>query len=280
MDRTETQHLQRFADYLKFWRGVFGLSQEQLAEMVGTSTRHVTRLKNGISRSSEVLTDHIADALKLGRRDRSHLRIAAGYATNEIAQNFNGPDLKWLRSAMLRTLQALAPYPSTLTDGAGNILMVNKAWVGFYQDKVDTERLRQTVNLYNFLFNDDSDGALSEEWKDTLSLVIMVFKQHVMLNGSDQEKQTLKRILGYPSTPRDWKIRASRLEPRASFKVKIQHQEMVRGIYSVSQTVGAPDPAAYMTEPRLSINTPYPEDAALSLEKLLLNPLEHPLLFY
>jgi len=280
MDMAETQHLQRFADFLRFWRGVFGLSQEQLAEMVGTSTRHVSRLENGISKPSEVLTDQIADALKLGRRDRSHLRIAAGYATNEIAQDFHSPDLKWLRSAMLRTLQTLDPYPSTLTDGAGNILMVNKAWVGFYQDKVDTERLRQTVNLYDFLFNDGSDGALSEEWQDALSLVIMAFKQHVMLNGSDQEDQTLKRILGYPNVPVDWKIRASRLEPRASFKVKIQHQGRVRGFYSVSQMVGALGPAAYMTEPRLSINTLYPEDAALSLEKLLLTPLEHPLLFY
>lgn len=78
MDMAETQHLQRFADFLRFWRGVFGLSQEQLAEMVGTSTRHVSRLENGISKPSEVLTDQIADALKLGRRDRSHLRIAAG----------------------------------------------------------------------------------------------------------------------------------------------------------------------------------------------------------
>jgi hypothetical protein len=134
--------------------------------------------------------------------------------------------------------------------------------------------------LYDFLFNDGSDGALSEEWQDALSLVIMAFKQHVMLNGSDQEDQTLKRILGYPNVPADWKIRASRLEPRASFKVKIQHQGRVRGFYSVSQMVGALGPAAYMTEPRLSINTLYPEDAALSLEKLLLTPLEHPLLFY
>lgn len=280
MDTPETPNNQRFADYLKFWREVFQLSQEQLAERVGSSARHISRLENGISMPSEALTTQIAEALKLGRRDSSHLRIAAGYATKETPQDFHGPELKWLRSAMLRTLQALDPYPTTLTDSSGRILMVNKAWAGFYQDKVDAERLRQTANLYDFLFNDGGSSALTEEWKNALSLIIMAFKQNVMLDGSAQETQTLQRILNYPSVPADWMQRAARLEPRASFKIRIEHQGKLQAFYSVSQTVGAIGPAAYLTEPKLSVNTLYPEDAGLNLTDLPNSAVEHPLLFY
>lgn len=280
MDTPETPNNQRFADYLKFWREVFQLSQEQLAERVGSSTRHISRLENGSSNPSEALIGQIAATLNLGRRDSSHLRIAAGYAAKETPQEFHGPELKWLRSAMLRTLQALDPHPTTLTDSSGQILMVNKAWVGFYTDKVDAQRLKQTVNLYDFLFNDGGSSKLTEEWKNALSLIIMAFKQNVMLNGSAQENQTLQRILNYPSVPADWMQRAARLEPRASFKIRIEHQGKLQAFYSVSQTVGAIGPAAYLTEPKLSINTLYPEDAELSLDELLNHSLTHPLLFY
>lgn len=280
MGTPEISNNLRFADYLKFWREVFQLSQEQLAERVGSSVRHISRLENGTSKPSEALTRQIAKALNLGRRDSSHLRIAAGFAPNETPQNFHGPELRWLRSAMLRTLQALDPHPTTLTDSSGQILMVNRAWVGFYQDKVEPERLKQTVNLYDFLFNDGGSSTLTEEWKDALSLVIMAFKQNVMLNSSPLEEQTLQRILDYPSVPTDWMQRAARLEPRASFKIRIKHKGLLHTFYSVSQTVGAIGPAAYLTEPKLSINTLYPENTALDLAELVNNAQPHPLLFY
>ena len=46
----------------------------------------------------------IAKALKLGRRDQSHLLIAAGFAPRDDRVDFNSAELKWLRSAMTMTL--------------------------------------------------------------------------------------------------------------------------------------------------------------------------------
>lgn len=276
----DTPPTQRFANFLKFWRGTFHVSQEALAEMVGTSVRHVSRLENGISRPSEAMTEQIADALKLGQRDRSHLRIAAGYAPIETGADFNSPELKWLRAAMLKTLQVLDPYPTALIDSAGNILMVNKAWVGFYRDKVDSQRLQSTNNLYDFLFDGNSTGELSEEWKDALSLIIMAFKQNTMLNESARDEKTLTRILTYPGVPADWQQRASHIEPRASFKIRIRHNGRDTSFYSVSQSAGALGPAAYLTEPRITITTLYPEDTTLNMDELVSGHETHPLLFY
>ena len=48
---------------------------------------------------------------------------------------------------------------------------------------------------------------------------------------------------------------------------------------SVSQTVGAMGPAAYASEPNLTITTLYPEDESIDLTNLMAGDLDHPLLF-
>ena len=121
-----------FGRFLKFWRGVHSLSQEELAHRLDSSTRHISRLENGSSRPSETMAQDIAAALELGQRDRNYLMLSAGYTAIEEKQDFHDPALKWLRKAMVLTLRSLDPYPAALTDGLGNLLMVNRGWVGFY----------------------------------------------------------------------------------------------------------------------------------------------------
>ncbi len=121
-----------FARLLKFWRGVYRLSQEELAHRLDSSPRHISRLENGRVHPSKAMVESISSKLSMGERDSSHLLIAAGFSPRVKKVDFNSPDLRWLRKAMMLTLRALDPYPATLTDGASNILMVNRGWVGLY----------------------------------------------------------------------------------------------------------------------------------------------------
>lgn len=269
-----------FSRFLKFWRGVHNLSQEELAFRVNSSPRHISRLENGSSRPSEAMVRDIGEALALGKRDLNHLLLAAGYAPLEEKIDFNAPELKWLRKAMTLTLRALDPYPASVVDSAANILMVNRGWVGFYANLIGQERLAEVSNFYDFLFSRHGAGNIVSDWQDTLSAILMSIQQTALFTEDDAALATLARLEAYPSVPEDWRQRAARTEPMASFRVQVSIDGTLQRFFSVSTMAGALGPTAFASEPRLSIVTLYPEDESFDLSALMADDLTHPLLFY
>jgi len=259
---------------------VHQVSQEELAHRLDSSPRHISRLESGSSRPSESIIEDIAKALVLRDRDRNHMRIAAGYFPQQQKVDFHSPDLKWLRKAMMLTLRAMDPYPATLMDSASNILMVNKAWVGFYQKNIPVDKLNKVNNHFDFLFSSDVAGSITSGWEDTLSMILMALQQSAFLSNDPAEMALMERFLQHPNVPENWELRASDLEPMASFRVQAKFDGHFQRFFSVSQTVGACGPTAYVSEPHLTINTLYPEDEGIDLSPLIKADLCHPLLFY
>ena len=269
-----------FGKFLKFWRDVHQLSQEELANRLDSSTRHISRLENSSSRPSENFIEEIARTLDLGERDRNHLRIAAGYSAKQDHISFHDPQLNWLRKVMKLTLQSLDPYPTTLTDSVGNILMVNRGWVGFYQKTLPNTDLAAFDNVYDFLFSHEGSGPAISDSENARSLILMAVQQAIMLDNSEDKKELLKRLLKSSNIPSDWKQRAAKLEPMASFKLQIEYDQAIQQFYSVSHNFGGAGPAAYISEPKLTMNTLYPVDESLDLSQLIEEELSHPMLFY
>lgn len=269
-----------FGRFLKFWRNVHGISQEELAHRLDSSPRHISRLENGSSRPSEAIIEDIAIAIDLKPRDRNHLRISAGYSPKEEKVDFHSAQLKWLRKAMNLTLKAMDPYPAALLDNSNNILMVNRAWVGFYQATIPAAKLQSVSNHYDFLFSRQGAGTLLTGWEDTLSMIVMSMKQAALLSNSKDERDLLETFIQNPNVPKDWAQRASRLEPMASFRVQAEFQGKLEKFYSVNQTIGALGPAAYISEPKLTLSTLYPEDETLDMSSIVSDSLKHPLLNY
>jgi len=268
-----------FSRFLKFWRKVHSVSQEELAHRVDSSPRHISRLESGSSRPSEAIIEEIAKALALRDRDRNHLRISAGYFPQQAKVDFHSPELKWLRKAMLLTLKAMDPYPATLMDSGSNILMVNKAWVAIYQKMIPIDKLNMVNNHFDFLFSSVA-GEITSGWEDTLSMILMALKQSALLSNDPVEIALLARFIKHPNVPDNWELRASKLEPMASFRIEIKLGDTLKQFFNVSQTIGASGATAYVSEPHLTMNTLYPEDGELDLSPLIDQDLAHPLLFY
>jgi len=269
-----------FGRLLKFWRGVHGQSQEKLADALDSSPRHISRLENGRVHPSQAMVQGIARALSLGERDTCHLMISAGYMPAAKTVNFHAPELKWLRKAMTLTLRAMDPYPATLMDSSSNILMVNRGWVGFYQNIIASESLNQVNNHFDFLFSHPGAGNFMGGWQDTLSVILMSLQQAVLLSGDPEKQRMLDRLITSPNVPEDWQQRGAKLEPMASFRVQVEFKGELQKFFNVSQTVGALGPNAFVSEPQLTVNTLYPEDEDLDLSALTEGELKHPLLFY
>lgn len=269
-----------FGRFLKFWRGVHDLSQEELAYRIESSPRHISRMENGSSRPSEAIVITISRALHLGKRDSNHLLIAAGYAPAEEKLDFQSAELKWLRKAMTLTLRALDPYPTTLTDSSTNFLMVNRGWVGFFRKNVPKDMLDTFTNQYDFLFSRKGAGKIVSNWEDTLSVILMTVQQRALLTGDTADEAIRNKLASHPSVPADWQQRAAKIEPMASFRVQIELDGRLQRFFSVNRMVDPLGPAALGAEPHFTLNTLYPEDESLDLLSLIEGDLTHPLLFY
>ena len=269
-----------FGRLLKFWRGVHQLNQEELAHRLASSPRHISRLENGRVQPSKAMVEGIARELALGERDSNHLLIAAGFNPVVRRVDFNAPELRWLRKAMILTLRALDPYPATLSDGSSNILMVNRGWVGFYRTAIPEAELNKVSNHFDFLFSREGAGNMVSGLEDTLSVILMSLQQGVLMSDAQENQRMLDRLMTSPNVPEDWRQRAAKLEPMASYRLQLEFNGELQSFFSVNQTVGAMGPSAYVSEPNLTVNTLYPEDESLDLSSLIEGRLEHPLLPY
>jgi transcriptional regulator with XRE-family HTH domain len=269
-----------FGRLLKFWRKTRGISQEALALSLESSTRHISCLENGKARPSLAMVNSIAKELDIGVRDRCYLSLAAGYQAQDDLVDFNSPEYKWLRKAMLMTLKALDPFPSVLTDRYGKILMVNRGWVAFHQSVLTPEALARVTNCHRFLFERPRCVEADESWKSTLAMILMSIHQEALLTGDPVYLEMLKELSVHKDVDKDWQDKTANLEPMASYRVQMEYGGEVRSFFSVSQMVGAMGPTSFVSEPCLALNTLYPEDESQALNLDIGGKLEHPLLPY
>ncbi|GLS24456.1 helix-turn-helix domain-containing protein [Marinibactrum halimedae] len=268
-----------FGKLLKFWRGVHRLSQEELALELDASTRHISFLENGKASPSKAMVEAIADVMSMGQRDRSHLMIAAGFTPDTQAVDFYAPDYKWLRKAMSLSLNAQDPNPSALMDSCGNLLMVNRGWVAFFQDMLGETDLLAVKNYYDLIFRYLFGQHDMTGWENAPSLILMSLQQEAIFNGDVQLQKAIERFALYPCVPKNWQQIASKVEPMTSFRIPIEINGQLESFFTVTHNIGSLGPAAFLSEPRLVMITLYPEHKT-SHNRISkpTTPIEHPLL--
>ena len=269
-----------FGHLLKFWRKTRKISQESLALSADSSTRYISCLENAKSHPSRAMVDKLAEVLELGDRDSCYLHLAAGYLPDADYESLHEPQYNWLRNAMQLTLKAMDPFPASLLDRYGKILMVNKGWVASYRGIVGEEKLLSTNNNYELLFTQQQNTSPSEVKKNAIALVLMALKQEFLLSQDIHYQNMFDSLLNLPDVPNDWQERASRLEPQASYKVQLDINHVQQNFYCVNQMVGALGPTSFVSEPRLVINTLYPENPDFTLSIDPQGDFSHPLLNY
>ena len=277
---SEKDNHDAFSRFLKFWRGVHSLSQEQLAGYIHSSPRHISRLENGSSRPSQTIAKDIAVALRLGQRDTNHLLIAAGFVPSTGELDFHAPELKWLRKTMTMSLKALDPYPTIVLNESNNILMVNRGWVGLFSQTINKAVLDKVNNNFDFLFSREGAGTFVSAWEDTLSVILMSLEQRTLFSDSPRDHEMRDRLARHENVPTDWRQRAAKLEPMPSFRMQINLKGELKRFISVTSTVSTLGPAALLSGPSININTLYPEDEELDLSPYCEGELAHPLLYY
>ena len=202
-----------FGRVMRFWRGVFGLSQEQLAEGLNISLKHVSYLETGRSHPSEALVLRLGHLLNLGQRDFQTLMIAANHFTLPAQPAGPAVDTADETGPLIAMLKSLDPYPAYVTDPYGVIYLVNRAWVAVWRANLGDLIDAPDANSYRLFFREGGWREKTSNWEDVSSWLLMSVQQEVLLHADPRAVSLLQEFQSYPYVPRDWARRAALARP-------------------------------------------------------------------
>ena len=114
-----------FGAALRELRKARELSQMELAEVAGTSQRHISFIEIGRSQPSRAMVLQVAEALSLALADRNRLLVAAGYAAAYPQRSLDAAEMQPLRAALQRMLRHHKPYPAIVVDRRWDLVLMN-----------------------------------------------------------------------------------------------------------------------------------------------------------
>lgn len=254
-----------FGRLLRFWRETFETSQEALALDLGSSSRHISRMENGLVQPSRDMVLRIGGHFGLGERDTKQLLFAAGYTAIAREADLWAPDMRWLRRSMAQLVTALAPAPAFLTSGGAWILMVNRSWLEILRPRLpgdagDATRV-SAIHYYEALTEGAALAGQDANWRPTLVGILMSLQQEAIMRDDDDLQAVVDDLARRRSDPTDWRIEAVPIDPMGSFPVWLEQDGVARRYNQVSMSLGQRGPTTFIAEPRLRLTTLLPMDA-------------------
>lgn len=256
-----------FGRVMRFWRGVFGLSQEELADGLNISLKHVSYLETGRSHPSEALVLRLGHLLNLGQRDFQTLMIAANHFT--LPAQPVGPALGAASDIgpLVATLKSLDPFAAYVTDPYGVIYLVNRAWAVMWRANLG-DVIDDDPNSYRLFFMENGWRARTVNADDVGSWLLMSIQQEVLLHADPRAVRLLNEFQTTPYVPRDWAMRAALARPSYFYpSIHRGRDGRERAYWIVSHSVGS---YPLSLGARLWINIVHPQDgnADLTIEQI------------
>src|SRR6185437_1566816 len=187
----------RVGPLLRDWRQRRRMSQMELALEAGVSTRHLSFVETGRSRPSAEMVLHLAERLDVPLRERNELLLAAGFAPQYSARDFDDPALREVRDAVSRVLAAHEPYPAIAVDRYWNLIASNEA-LGPILEGVAPELLLPPVNTIRLALHPDGVAPRILNLGEYRADLVERLERAARLTGDAELAALHEEMLGYP----------------------------------------------------------------------------------
>jgi transcriptional regulator with XRE-family HTH domain len=187
----------RIGPLLRDWRQRRRMSQMELALDAGVSTRHLSFVETGRSRPSAEMVLHLAERLEVPLRERNELLLAAGFAPQYSARDFDDPALREIRDAVSRVLAAHEPYPAIAVDRYWNLVASNES-LGPVLEGVAPELLVPPVNTIRLALHPDGVAPRIINLGEYRADLIERLDRAARLTGDPLLAELHEEMLGYP----------------------------------------------------------------------------------
>jgi transcriptional regulator with XRE-family HTH domain len=253
---TQAQYGGRMAAHalLRDWRTRRRMSQQEVSDRCGVSTRHLSYVETGRSTPSPELVLLLAETFDVPLRERNNLLVAAGHAPRYHETSWDAPGMAEARQAVEQYLAALEPAPAVAVDRMWNLVSGNAA-VGIFMEGVAPELLLPIPNVIRLTLHPDGLQPRVVNFDETATEVLRRLDRQVALTGDGELARLLEEVSQYPGVPAIEGIE----EPGAIFlPIRMMHEGTELAFVSAITTFGT---AVDISLAELAIETFMPADA-------------------
>ncbi len=247
---------------LRYWRGVRGRSQLDLALDAGVSQRHLSFVESGRSVPSRETVIELAQALDIPLRDRNTLLLASGYAPIYSENAWNAMEMQSVTYALQRMLRQHEPFPAVVMDRYWNVLMTNESAPRFFNCFIDIAARQSPRNLLHLMFDPAGMRPFIANWEAVAkSLFERVYRESVGRVVDETTKELLSALLAYPDVKTEWQS-PQNLGVMPFIPLSFVKDGNVLHYFSMITTVGTPQTIAAQ---ELRLECMFPADEATEL---------------
>lgn len=241
---------------LREWRARRRLSQLELSNQSGISTRHLSFVETGRSRPSRELLLHLAALLELPLRERNQVLLAGGYAPTYPETALDSPQMGAVRGAVRRILAGHEPCPAVVVDRGWNLVEAN-ASLALFTDPVPPDLLAPPVNVLRVSLHPRGMApriANLGEWRAHL---LGRLRRQVALTADPDLAALYEELRGYPGPQEEAHLEVPGPGEIAA-PLRVDHGGTELSFLSTVTTFGTP---LDITVAELVIEAFYPADA-------------------
>lgn len=217
-----------FPALLKYWRGLRGLSQLDLALTADVSARHLSFLETGRAQPSEEMVLTLANTLQVPMRNQNELLIAAGFeaihpepSMDDVLNSAAGPILQCM-------LDKQEPFPMVVMDSGYDALLMNQSATHFLMQFIaDPSAIEETNNMFEVLYNPRLARPFIQDWETTAHIMLSRLHREVLLQPHNERlSKLLERILSFPGVPSSWKKPDFSHGNNATLTVRVKREDL------------------------------------------------------
>jgi transcriptional regulator with XRE-family HTH domain len=271
-----TGEIPPFGHALRELRKVRDLSQMALAEIAGTSQRHVSFLELGRSQPSRSMVLQIAESLGLSLQNRNRLLVAAGYAAAYPQRALEAPDMAPLREALQRMLRHHKPYPAIVVNRRWDLVLMNGTVARLFALVGDGAEMWKAVapagqrNILRMIFHPKGLRQFITNFDDVARMLLgYVQREAAESAGAAEILAELMRDMELPRRLRNTEVMP---QPTPVFATHLEAFGIKLSLFTMISTFGTPQD---VTADELRVGSFYPADDAT--ESFLRNLANQPL---
>ena len=250
-----------FGDALRELRRARDLSQMGLAEMAGTSQRHVSFLELGRSKPSRPMVLQIAEGLGLSLANRNRLLVAAGFAAAYPQRALDEAAMAPLRLALQRMLRHHKPYPAVVVNRRWDLVMMNGTVARLFAYIGDGEAIWRKVapdgrrNVMRMFFHPEGLRPHTRNFEDVARTLLGYLQREAAHSAAAGE--TLQEIVRDLELPRRLRAVEPMPQPTPVFVMRFEVNGVKLSLFTMISTFGTPQD---VTAEELRVGSFYPAD--------------------
>lgn len=252
--------METFGTQLRSWRTARRISQEQLADRAGVSTRHLSFVENGRAKPSREVVLALAGALDVPLRERSALLAAAGFAAVFAASPLAADELRHLRRAIDHVLAQQEPFGAVVVNGQWDILQLNRGALRLFEHFAPTTPagLAAAQNLVLGTVHPEALRPYIVNWDEVAGHLVARLHREISARPADEAlPRLLARVLALPDVPSEWRVPAPGRNAAPFVTVHLRSPSLDVRLFTMLTSIGT---ALDVTAEEVHIESYFPAD--------------------